>query len=735
MHGSAGVLVSGGAAALMLMATAAPGCGSSGSNESSGPDASADGTGSSSGADTQADTGAGGSSGAAGTDARADGSGGDSGGGLPWSGIIDPSRAVDWSQAGIPGGLPDTGWTPCGAAIAPYSGTADKINAALAACITNQYVLLGAGTFTLSSLIVFPTTGHIALRGAGADQTFLKFTATGGTGCFSETGFISICAADESYVEQPTAVYDWTAGYAQGTTHVTLSSVANITPSSTLLVLNQCNTGMSGTPCTGNEADNGQFFVCAKKYDGTYGCAVDGPDGTTYDGTNRFQNEMFLVTAINEGGCGPTCVTISPGIRAPNFNAGQSPQAWFLHPIVQAGVEDLSIDGSGVTAVDTAVMLYNCSECFVSGVRTTNLYTYSINTEGVFHNLYQNNYFFSEPSTDPYGIRFSMSADNLVQNNIIQQVRSPVVFDNPDTGSVIAYNFFIDDDYAGDAMFGAEWRHSTGDAMELSEGNFDTGVVLDDDHGSHQMVTMFRNRYTGWESCANGQCGAETAKDYGANAVDVKSYNRYMNVIGNVLGTEGFHTKYQGSDGANLEVYSIGTGNGAVTPAIPVDPIAGTTMFRWGNYDVATGAARWCGNSSSPGWSTACSSTSEVPATLSPYGNAVPSSTSLPASLYLPSKPPWWGSGAWPGIGPDVTGGNVGHCSGTLNSAGTFAGVDCTSDAECRAGAAPAATCQPALGGHASANPAMTCYLGTMGGPPDGTGAALRFNARTCYGQ
>src|SRR5271166_5706881 len=24
----------------------------------------------------------------------------------PWSGIIDPSRAIDWSTAGIPGGIP-----------------------------------------------------------------------------------------------------------------------------------------------------------------------------------------------------------------------------------------------------------------------------------------------------------------------------------------------------------------------------------------------------------------------------------------------------------------------------------------------------------------------------------------------------------------------------------------------------------------------------------------------------
>src|SRR5258708_24500952 len=27
-------------------------------------------------------------------------------GGPPWSGILDPSRAVDWTHAGIPGGIP-----------------------------------------------------------------------------------------------------------------------------------------------------------------------------------------------------------------------------------------------------------------------------------------------------------------------------------------------------------------------------------------------------------------------------------------------------------------------------------------------------------------------------------------------------------------------------------------------------------------------------------------------------
>jgi len=36
--------------------------------------------------------------------------------------------------------------------------------------------------------------------------------------------------------------------------------------------------------------------------------------------------------------------------------------------------------------------------------------------------------------------------------------------------------------------------------------------------------------------------------------------------------------------------------------------------------------------------------------------------------------------------------------------------------------------------GHAYLNPAMQCYLGTMGGVDGGTGSPLAFNENTCYG-
>src|SRR5438093_8014072 len=67
-----------------------------------------------------------------------------------WSGILDPSRAVDWSQAGIPGGIPNQ-TTVC-ATLNP-GATAAQINSALAACPSGQVVFLNAGTYNLSGPI------------------------------------------------------------------------------------------------------------------------------------------------------------------------------------------------------------------------------------------------------------------------------------------------------------------------------------------------------------------------------------------------------------------------------------------------------------------------------------------------------------------------------------------------------------------------------------------------------
>src|SRR5437879_12217291 len=56
----------------------------------------------------------------------------------PWSGILEPPRAIDWSHAGIPGGIPNR--APSCATPAPGS-TGAPIDAAVAAAPPEQAAL------------------------------------------------------------------------------------------------------------------------------------------------------------------------------------------------------------------------------------------------------------------------------------------------------------------------------------------------------------------------------------------------------------------------------------------------------------------------------------------------------------------------------------------------------------------------------------------------------------------
>src|SRR5580704_3169202 len=99
-----------------------------------------------------------------------------------WSGVISPTRAITWSNAGIPGGLPDGSWTQCGSTIAPYGssgspGSTSTINSQLSACGAKTYVLLGSGTFYLTGTIT-PKNQQV-VRGMGANSTFLQFYGQG----------------------------------------------------------------------------------------------------------------------------------------------------------------------------------------------------------------------------------------------------------------------------------------------------------------------------------------------------------------------------------------------------------------------------------------------------------------------------------------------------------------------------------------------------------------------------
>src|SRR5256885_10295105 len=89
--------------------------------------------------------------------------------------IISANRRIDWSRAGVVGGIP-TRTTKC-ATLSP-GVTAAQINSAIAACPANGVVFLNAGTYNLSAGITFGAHNNVTLRGAGPNQTLLKFSGS-----------------------------------------------------------------------------------------------------------------------------------------------------------------------------------------------------------------------------------------------------------------------------------------------------------------------------------------------------------------------------------------------------------------------------------------------------------------------------------------------------------------------------------------------------------------------------
>src|SRR5437867_6188985 len=268
-----------------------------------------------------------------------------------------------------------------------------------------------------------------------------------------------------------------------------------------------------------------------------------------------------------------------------------------------------------------------------------------------------------------------MSGNTLVENNIFQHVTTPLLL-GAGAGSVYSYNYATDEYSTNPAwLYPAAMEHDPGTSMNLYEGNIVPSMMQDSIHGTHNFGTYFRNRLSGVD-------GVQTSQSV---PLLLESYSRYANIVGNVLGTSGYHNKYQTNQGGsttncNTSIYNMGWGGTVCSAGVGNDAITVNTVMRWGNYDTVTGAPQW--------------NVSEVPSSLSLYGTAVPADHTLPASFYLSATPSFWGTMPWPPIGPDVSGGDI-----------------------------------PGVGGHAYLIPAQLCYNNSA---KDANGILI-FNANICY--
>jgi hypothetical protein len=411
---------------------------------------------------------------------------------------------------------------------------------------------------------------------------------------------------------------------------------------------------------------------------------------------------VVIATAIS--GSGPYTATLSEPIRMPNWGAtGKFPQAWWgSATVTNSGVEDMSIDGT--TSGSKNITIATAYQCWVKNVRSIMANQYHVFNYITAHNIVRNSYFYytTNAAQQSYGVGGGVNSGLLIENNIMQGIADPVNFDASCSGCVVGYNFALNQYYSVSMpyMFGMISFHAAGEDMILIEANSGSQSDSDVIHGAHSMNTLFRNYFNGFEP------NSGTVTSVNTDAMHVGAFSRYYNVIGNVLGTSGYHTAYQclAPDATTSPcatqfkgVYDIGYSSNThgqidYNSNTPDDPLAGSTLMRWGNYDTVNNAVRFV--------------SSEIPSGISGYPNPVPSSQTLPASFYLSAKPAWWPSGKpWPAIGPDVTGGNISYGAGAAAN----------------------------LGGHVYTIPAQDCYTNTMGGPANGTGSVLSFDPNSCY--
>jgi hypothetical protein len=358
----------------------------------------------------------------------------------------------------------------------------------------------------------------------------------------------------------------------------------------------------------------------------------------------------------------------------PNWNASKSPQAiWSQQrPRRGVGIEDLTVDLTSTNEDSAGILFMGAINSWVKGVRLDDAGRAHVRFYQSSRITIRDSYLYDGQTIhstsygfEPYGV-----SDCLIENNIIDFRTNPFSISGPGSGCVIAYNYARNQPWDSPTNYqpGTVMFHEAGISHYLMEGN-DLGTVWHDDiHGTTQFHTFFRNLIRG-----------DAAKSSNTSILQINSYGRYFNIVGNVLGRGTYYTTYEPSGstgGGNTFIYSLGE---PPASGVPSDPLVKTTLFRWGNYDTVTHTNRF--------------ESSEVPSGLGAFAQPVPSTQALPQSFYLPGRPPWFGSVLFPPAGPDVTDGDI-------------TGYD----------------------GRASRIPARVCFESLSAG--DGSD----FNADTCYG-
>jgi len=556
---------------------------------------------------------------------------------LPAAAVLFPAdRTTAWNP-GIPGGIPERTTICATVNAATYgNGTIDArsgIQAALDACPVGQVVQLSAGIFTINNSYLGIRKG-ITLRGAGPTLTTLQKTngaVPGEDAPIDATPVVIIGPARWTSVTESTA-RNLTADAVKGTFTATVSSATGFAPGQfVILDEDNYNTGFWAPLPDRNNAPTPDTIWRSDRVVWQRHNPTDDPDDpfpaalTWFSRSGRPVNEIKEIASV----VGNT-ITFTTPIHITYRVSHTAQLTRYTASSVQiqyAGLESVKVYGGG----DGAVRFESAAYSWVKNIENTVWLGEGVAINDSYRCVLRDSYIhdgaWSAPGGGGYAISIGdASSEILIENNIIMKANKMMVARSAGAASVVGYNY-ADDGFINYALdwqeVGINGSHMVGPHHMLFEGNQSFNYDSDNTHGSSIYQTVFRNHLTGFRrSFAGLSNGRAAGLGYG-------SY--WHSFAGNVLGLLGQMAGWVYRDPGDG---SLGNAWGS-QPAIwqlgydpiywqqKVDPQVASTVIREGNFDYVTNEVRW---------DTAAQT--------------------IPNSLYLTSKPAFFGNTPWPWVDP-----------------------------------------------------------------------------------
>jgi hypothetical protein len=507
----------------------------------------------------------------------------------------------------VPGGVPARTTVCANVSAASYgNGTQDAtagIQAALNACPVGQVVQLSAGDFKVTNRL--DIVKGIVLRGAGPTQTKLKMPI--GT----NSNVITIGTQWFKFTQPTNLAGDG----AKGSRTVALASLPPGLAAGEIVLVDQLtNPAVTEWGAASPPGDVSRTWFTRPNRPVGQVMEVQSVSGSTVTFTTPFHIAFLTAFAAQLS-------------RFSNQDNGP-----VVPSVKNAGVEDLYV--SGGSNGQGNIKLQNAAYSWIKNIESDAQSGEGVAIDASFRCILRDSYIHSTQDPNPggggYGISFSLySADNLVENNIVWNMNKVMVMRASGGGNVMGYNYMEDGwiSYAPDfAETGLNASHMTTPHYELFEGNQSFNFDGDNYWGNGVYVTVFRNHLTG----KRRSIAPLVLTDLGnRRCIGIAEGHWWYSFVGNVLGYSGMSpapaaaafTYDDAPPWSGSAMWRLGYDPNNWTRAADLKVLS--TVIREGNFDYATNQVHWA---SAP--------------------------QQLPTSLYLSTKPAFFGSNPWPWVDP-----------------------------------------------------------------------------------